>query len=85
MVHPAMVSTAPGNVNRAPKEGPTQHEYFTDAREIGYVAPTSCKTVSISDSYIRAVLQGTGLSETAITLISNAWRGGNKRQYNSTL
>ena len=76
MVHPAVVSTAPGNINRAPKEGPTQHESFTDAREIGYAAPTSCKT---------AAIQGTGLSETAITLISNAWRGGTKRQYDSTL
>ena len=54
-------------------------------REAGCVAPLSFETVSIGDSYIRAALQGTGLSTTATTLICNAWREGTKKQYDCTL
>ena len=40
---------------------------------------------SLGDNYMRAALQGSGLSTTATTLICNAWREGTKQQYNSTL
>ena len=47
--------------------------------------PPSFQTVSLGDNYIRAALQGTGLSTTATSLICNAWREGTMKQYDGTL
>ena len=53
--------------------------------EVGHGSSTAFKAGSLGDNYIRAALQGSGLSTMATTLICNAWRVGTKQQYNSTL
>ena len=85
LVRPTLVPTAPGNVDRTSTEAETRERPVANQRKSGYGAPASLKAGSIGDGYIRAALQGTGLSATATNLLCNAWREGTKRQYDSTL
>ena len=80
-----MVPTTPEIGDRTPTSTEAREASPSTTREAGCVAPPSFKTVSLGDSYIRAALQGTGLSSTATTLICNAWREGTKKQYDGTL
>ena len=78
-----MVPTTPGNGNRTPTHADTREGPTTTTREAGCAAPPSFQT--LGDNYIRAALQGTGLSTTATSLICNAWREGTKKQYDCTV
>ena len=85
VAHPTMVPTTPGIGDRTPTSTEAREASPPTTREAGCVAPPSFETVSLGDSYIRAALQGTGLSSTATTLICNAWREGTQKQYDGTL
>ena len=71
--------------NRTPTHADTREGPTTTTTEAGCAAPPSFQTVSLGDNYIRAALQGTGLSTTSTSFICNAWREGTKKQYDSTL
>ena len=78
-------STASGVADRPPTTAPAQERPSPTEREVGHGSSTAFKAGSLGDNYIRAALQGSGLSTMATTLICNAWREGTKQQYNSTL
>ena len=84
LVHPTVVPTASGVADRPPTTAPAQKIPSPTEREVGH-GSTAFKAGSLGDNYIRAALQGSGLSTTATTLICNAWREGTKQQYNSTM
>ena len=68
--------------DRPPTNAEARERLATE-REDGHGASPSFKAGSLSDDYIRAAIQGSGLSTMATTLICNAWREGTKQQYNS--
>ena len=80
-----MVPTASGVTDRPPTTAPAQERPSPTEREVGHGSSTAFKAGFLGDNYIRAALQGSGLSIMTTTLICNAWREGTKQQYNSTL
>ena len=68
-----MVPAASAVADRPPENAEAQERCSATKREIGHGASPSFKAGSFGDDYIRAALQGSGLSTTATTLICNAW------------
>ena len=71
-----MVPTASGGADQLPVNAAAH-------KRPGHGASPSFKAVSLGDNYIRAAIQGSGLSTTATILLCNTWREGTKQQYNS--
>ena len=73
LVPPTVVPAASEVADRPPTNAEVRERPATE-REDGHGASPSFKAGSLSDDYIRATIQGSGLSTMATTLICNAWR-----------
>ena len=84
MAHPTLVPRYAESSDGSPS---TYHARFEEPAAQGKTlssASASQTAASFSDSFIRATLTDRGLSQQAQELLSNSWREGTKKQYDTT-